>query len=77
MTATVSLSDDDLDTIMVAATPLPVRDRCAFLRAIAAELTAHPDATVFDAIATVQWRFLRDRIACADNHCGDARKLNR
>lgn len=41
--AMISLSDSELQTLMSAAAPIPPRDRDAFLREAAAELSKYPE----------------------------------
>jgi hypothetical protein len=56
----ISLSDDQLSAVMVAAGTINPRRRSAFLRALAQELAGRPaigDGSLHRAIAVVQPRF--------------------
>ena len=72
MIAPVSLADTDLDAIMLAARPLPIGQRDAFLRDVAAELAARPDAAIAEIISAAQRHYLEGRAPCADD-CGPPR----
>jgi hypothetical protein len=60
----IALSDEQLDAIVRASTPLAPADRSVFLEQVAAELRGREigDGTVYLAIATVQRRHWRPPI---------------
>jgi hypothetical protein len=63
MPAPLAFSDEQIDAILRAATPITPGDRSSFLEAVAAKLDGQPlgDGVVFRVIREVQARFLTPR----------------
>jgi hypothetical protein len=60
MSVPLSFTDEQVDAVMRAATPIPLADRTAFLEAVAAKLDGKVlgDGVVFRAIREIQGRYL-------------------